>query len=808
MRHTVFAACLGLALAGPVLASPVLVGPAAARDLGPAALPVRIDTGEPFAFEADDELRIEGVVEAAGPVVVILRIDDLQSSSYASRVNAERTLPPGPFRWTVAAKGLRTSDGRTLDHTKLRRLMIFMGAGDGKVTLKRFETVQSAKLPGGAKGYALGAEKAELPAGFERILPSDPRVNGAKLFAVQRPSPDPIVASGIRGVERLQLPWPAGGARVTIWAEDPGEWELLPHPLERRIRINGRDVIAEHMTAQEWVQRRYLRSLDLEHGPADDAWTAYGRLRGEMHSVEVDVASDGVIIELAGSSADALYLSAVLIEPSGLTAGRDHVEAMRADWYRSNWPIVRADDAQLPRTTVTFSGDGSLLSGAILHAAAAPDTGAHIAVQIVSNLAIPKPNVSLSPPTANGIELTGLVWAAQQRLERRSAGDTVLALGDNMLSGATDTLPLTAGVPRTYEIWIDVPAATQPGLYKGGLVVGAASIPIELEVLPVKLPPARKPAGFYVDEAPHLTWFEEMAADRDRQAACDLEFLSRLGLTGSAPPLATPGPALGAFEADMKRASSAGVAPNWLAYAPAKRLLEKHSIEGSAAIIARLERDLQTAGIAAPLWSLADEPSNPGPGTPPLKDWIAAIRKQAPGAKLAAQLNTPKDRPLISAFDTVLLNNGYGLDLATLADAKARGADVWIYNTDRTRVTAGLWLWTSSAARYVQWHARMPTADPFDPTDGREGDVQAFLPTSSVCQAVPSVDRSMLEMAEGITDQRWLSWLAEQKTSSAKLLAQRLRDTLPSKWAAAAAFSVSDLQTMRDLIVEVSRQAQ
>ena len=430
-------------------------------------------------------------------------------------------------------------------------------------------------------------------------------------------------------------------------------------------------------------------------------------------------------------------------------------------------------------------------------------------MQVVSTLAIANPTVVLSPPTNQAIALPGLVWAGQTRLERRGAGDTVLALGNSLLSGTPERLPLVAGQPRTYEIWIDVPASTPPGLYNGGLLIGGSGqdtlVPVQVEVLPVKLPPAAKPAGFYVDEAPHLTWFDAFAGDRDRQAQCDLAFLSRLGLNGSAPPLATPTGTPGAFEADMRRAAGAGIASGWLAYAPAKRMLERDGVGGSAAMIGRLERELREGGLPPPLWSLADEPGNPGRAGASLRDWIAAIRKQAPGARIAAQLNSPKDQPLIASFDTVLLNNGYGLDKAILADAKARGADVWLYNTDRPRTSAGIWLWITSASRYVQWHARMPTADPLDPTDGREGDVSAFLPTRGVCQGVPSIDRSMLEMADGVVDQRWLAWLSEANTASAKALRQQLWDTLPSRWAAAATLSESDLQAIRSSIIEVSR---
>ena len=339
---------------------------AVARDLGTGPLPIRIDAVEPMALDAGEELQIEGVVEAASPVVVVLRIDDMQSWSYASRFNGERTLPPGPFRWTLAAKGLRAPDGRQLDHTQVRRVIFFVAAGEGNVTLRRFETVPAKPLPEGAKGYALGAVTAEFPGGFERIAPGDPRIGGGNVVAVQRPAPDPLIASGLRGIERLTLPWPAGRARVTIWAEDPGEWELLPHPLERRIRINGTDVVSERLTPEDWVQRRYLRGLDTEHGAGDDAWTAYGRLRGGMHSVEVETGADGVVIELAGSSASALYLSAVVIEPAGSKAGRNHAEALRIyprdrsaftiEARTANGPIrlapVMLDEIRIDRLTI------------------------------------------------------------------------------------------------------------------------------------------------------------------------------------------------------------------------------------------------------------------------------------------------------------------------------------------------------------------------------------------------------------------------------------------------------------------------
>ena len=135
-----------LSLLAHILLASVFAAPAVARDLGTGPLPIRIDSAEQLAFEADDELRIEGTVTAAQPVGIVLRIDDAQSSSYATRFNGERTLPPGPFRWTVPAKGLRTSGGRMLDFAQVRQLILFLGAVEGTVTVTRFVTVRAPKL--------------------------------------------------------------------------------------------------------------------------------------------------------------------------------------------------------------------------------------------------------------------------------------------------------------------------------------------------------------------------------------------------------------------------------------------------------------------------------------------------------------------------------------------------------------------------------------------------------------------------------------------------------------------------------------
>ena len=186
---------------------------------------------------------------------------------------------------------------------------------------------------------------------------------------------------------------------------------------------------------------------------------------------------------------------------------------------------------------------------------------------------------------------------------------------------------------------------------------------------------------------------------------------------------------------------------------------------------------LQRAGLPTPIWSIADEPGNPDAQAGDIMAMSATLRAGAPGIKLGAQFNNPNDLKFIDAIDTVLINDGFGIDVDHVASLRRRGRDVWLYNTGKPRFTAGLWLWFTGASHYLQWHARMPTADPYDPTDGREGDVQIFWPMPEVCAAQPDIDVNLFEMAEGLVDQRWLAWLSSRKEPEARALEAKIKRT-------------------------------
>lgn len=780
-----------------------------AIDLGTGVLPLRHTSGQAIPLDRDDELRIVGKVDTAAPLLIVLRIDDGKSHSYATRYNEERTFPPGRFEWTIPLRGLLTATGRLLDPSDLRGVYLFTsGAGAGRVFVERFGTSVAPRLPDGVRGYALGAATAPLPPGFDRIAPGDVRIESGRPVAVRRPAPDPLLANGVRGLERLRLPWAGDRARVSLWTEDPGEWELLPHALQRRIRINGSDVLSEHLSPSQWVSTRYLRGAAVEHRRGDDAWTAYGRARGGRVTSVVDVVDGAIVIELAGESAAALYLAGVVIEPAQSTVGLDHVNAWRAAWYRQTWPVVAADaeTGAPPVAVVIGSGKQEMLPVRIV---AAPGIGVRARFAVSSQMELGAARFDVEVLTLGKAVADMRVWVGVQRLERRRANDTVLSFSDNMLVAAGASLSLTANRSRTLEAWIDVPAGADAGIWHGALTItherGSMRIPVRVDVLPVNLPPVAKPAGFYLDEAPHLTWFAATRADRALQTACDLALMQSFGINGTAPALSTPQGSPSAFNSDMAAARVHGVAQPVLAYAPAKRLAGLHGLRGSASIIASTEAAFAADDRAPPVWSVADEPSNPGHSAIDLAEWLKVLRADVPRARLAAHLNAPLDIDFAHLFDVVLVNDGYGLDLARLEATRARSKDLWLYNTARPRATAGLWLWRSPASRYVQWHGRMPTADPFDPTDGREGDVQVVFPSLEPCPRQPTIHRDLLDMADGLVDQRWLLWLAQQTEDDAKALVASIRAKVPT-WGAARGLNGGDLANMRESIIEIAKR--
>ena len=775
--------------------------------LGSGVAPVRFIAGTGTRFEDDDELRVEGIIDTKAALMVLVRIDDGRSRDYGSRVNIERELQPGPFKLTVPVKGQQvTSKSRVIDHRDIRLVVFATDPHEGTVRVDKMSLERAPRLPAGAKAYALGPADAPLLGGMERLGPNDPRVKGQGIRTVRRPAPDPLVAAGLLGVEQVRLPHPPGRARVSLFTEDPGEWETLPPVLQRRIRVNGQEALATRWTPEEWLRRRYMRGAGDEHTLRDDAWTAYGSKRGDIVSIEVDVGQDGIVIDLAGTERHALYLAGVIVEPAGSSAALDHIQSLRRDWYRDNYPTGKAQVAVSDTThPVRLPAAGRTGAIAPARAAAAAGTGVRLRLAVTAEAAMAQPRIAVEAPRLDGQALGMQVWAGQRRLALLGS----LQLDDQRMVADVSALPIGTEAPRHYEVWITVPETAAAGIHRGAIVFGAGPeagrVPVEIEVLPTRLPAAGKPAGFYMNQAHYLSWFPDLKAQRGRQLVCDYDLLRSFATLGTVPESTDVETGdLALFAADMISAQRGGVAPGWLVY---QSFWERRI--GAAAMARRMQaasRVLAEAGVPQPVWSVADEPSNVDISSGGFPALVKELRALAPGMRLGGHLNAREDAKFVPLLDVPIINSGFGLDAGTIDKLAADGKTVWIYNTGgHARLSAGVWLWRTKAQRYIQWHARGVVADPFDPLDGRERDHQMIYPSAQVCPQQPDIDRELLRMAEGVVDQRWLAWLDAQRGAEAIALARDLRQRSGDTWAQATRFTAADLDAIRARIVALAR---
>lgn len=744
------------------------------------------------------ELILRGTNREATPRLVVLRIDDRPGPDYANRVNAERMVPPGPFTLRLRLALLATPRGRLLDLGSLRQAIAFVPEG-ARIELGALTLDAPPGLPAGVHGWSFAPPGGAPLAGFDAIQPGDPRVSGPNPQALRRPGEDAVLARGIRGITRFATPLPAGDWRVTLWTEDPGEWETLPPIVEHRIRVNGQDFWALRRSPEDWVRQRYLAGRDIEPGRDDAPWASLGARRGGQVQGVISVGEDGLVVELAGHPHAATYLAAITAEPAGAEpAAVAAVEAIRAERFAESWPVLsRPEATRGPTLTVMAATPRAVTapSGLLALRFSATGPGAMPLMPEMSWDGVPLP--------------ADLLWGHWRW--RRPAPETPgMVLSAAHLRADLDALTLPDGLARELVVLVRVPPDAPAGPRRLRLALAGAgqkaTAEVAVEVLPLQRPTPPQRLGVWLDVAPQYTALPELRPMAREQSVCDLETLAGLGFTAIAPPLATPLDAESQADfLDDLRAAEARFPQPILAYAPLRRLNEALGPRDAALALRRLEATIRAAGLTPPVWTIADEPV--AGGTDATSRALAlAIREAGSEARLSGHLNDPADARLAPLFALATVNQRYGADAADLARLRAAGVAPWLYNMPRLRLAGGFYLWRSGAEGLVQWHARMPTADAFDPTDGREGDVQFLWPPVTPC-APPDLDADLLELAEAGEDLRWLAWLeANRAKPEAAALLARLRREVPANWAAAAALPPGATAAWRAAIEALARR--
>lgn len=766
-------------------------------------------------FGQQDILVIKGINPNAKPQLLVIRIDDDNSHDYYSRTNLERKVDAGPFELRISALGLKRENKQLLDINNLRKLFVFNDDGSSKkntqekiksIKIDSISIQQSEALPKFVRAYDFGSEFSEVLEGTVQIsLPfNNKSYSEIQLFGqmqeVERPGPDPWIRDGIAGIEELRMPLEKGFWRIVIFREDIGEWENLPRQMDLSLAINGIEQQQKLSinSASQWYQQHYLKFYN--EVAKKDPWQDIVRHRGLVQSFDFEQGSEQLSVTLLGDSPQQRYISGIILQKldkkvfQAETNALNIVNTRREEYFRQHWLvedekiIISNNDKKALRLA---KGEGRLVEFNI------------------------KLEANVKPSWNSMFSESGGYLEVRQAIPRWHRQGNALHLKKRFTHlTELNKVEIAKGIYKI-SIWLQAGEQQIAGHYDLKVLFKSTNnkiikeLVVDIEVLDMTLPNNTQKVGIYLDHSPHLSFFKQWKPLQLAQVYCDLNYLDRLDLRALAPPLLTPTEDnMKAWDNELKLYREFYGHADLLAYTPYKRLKE-------VLPTAALQQKMSKLAVSRPkginvYWSIADEVLADN-----MKDVVEdaeQLHSANQFAKTAGHLNDKSQKALIDHLDLVLINHGFGVNTEEIADIHSMiGTNgesekrVWLYNMPNLRLAAGAFLWHSKADGYVQWHGRMPTANPYDPTDGREADYQFFYPQPRACESLPDVDLALFELAVGQYELRWLLWLEQQQGEEAENLRERIEETLEETWLQAEKTNASQLDDWFKQIIDLAQ---
>lgn len=756
-----------------------------------------------------DMLVIKGVNPNSRAQLLVIRIDDENSHDYYSRANLERQVPSGEFELRISALGLKKENKQPLDIRHLKKIFVFNGGELPKTSIEisSISIEKTRSLPDFVHAYDFGGrESGVLEGAIQVTLAVNKQLDsGIELFGqmreIERPGPDPWIRDGIAGIEELRMPLDKGFWRIVIFREDIGEWENLPRQMDLRLSINGIEQPEKNSmkTASQWYQQQYLKFYD--HTAKEDPWQDIIRHRGLVQSYDFEQSSEPLSIQLLGDSPQQRFISGIILQKledgiyQSVSNGLDLVNARREHYFHQHWLVedkkLSINNNKIHKQSLRLAkGEGQLIEFDIqLEADSKPDwqsTFSDMGGYLEVRKALPR-------------------WSRQGSALHISKGFTHLT--------ALKTSILANGNYRI-SIWLQAGNNQDAGQYDFKLgfktkdAVIIQQLAVTIEVLDLVLPTNQQQVGIYLDHSPHLGFFKQWQSLQLAQVYCDLNYLDRLNLRALAPPLVTPTENnIQAWQQEIALYYDFYGTTDLLAYTPYKRLKKIFQKD----VLQQKMAELVDKNQPGPeiYWSIADESLEQHSV---VKQDAQQLHSANQFAKTAGHLNDKSQKGLIEHLDLVLINHGFGIDVEEIAEMhKIKNAKnntnkrIWLYNMPNRRLAAGAFLWRSRADGYVQWHGRMPTANPYDPTDGREADYQFFYPQPRACEALPDVDRGLFELAMGQYELRWLIWLEQQQGEDAVVLKNSIEQQLGQTWQQAVKTKAHQLDHWHKQIINLAQ---
>lgn len=740
-------------------------------------------------FEA---LRADLFSAAETPLHYCIRIDDAASTDYGSRYNGDFVLAPGANRIDLPLTGLRTGDGkRDLDLKRVRRLIIFTSRLRTPVTLfiDHLRLVREDLSPGFAPfwNFDFGPVDSPVFPGFTGVTP-ETVYSKERGFGFLRPGanfrdrkhPDELVGDWVEGRSPFRLDAPNGEYECWLMIEDAGYWEWYPHFRRRTVTANGKTVVEEENEPKSFFRDKFFRHLDTEDRPGEDIWQTYivPRYRPQVFPVLVKEGKIELAFDPPGQQV--CTPSALVVYPISRQAeGRKWLEALdvrRRERFRQAWqevPHVPRGTAPPPSKVVPapvgvaavdpnappYPNDRvmGVQDPKMLSVSGCPGETLDVAVAVWPREATTWYEVSVSDLEGEGARRipassVRVRWV-EYKIKRLGAASHTYEVRPELLRNPP--IPGTAtGVPRTIRLSLKVPPGTPPGAYAGKVRLspspsGAFTVPFVCTVRPFALSEIKDRAlGMYYYHPSFYSWFEETRAKAADDLAACLADQREHGMTsvGTFEDL----DALPAFLAAYRKAGFTGT----LSLMPGGSGSTSLDMRSYQALIAGV-RDACAKGGVPVVLNLLDEPSN--------VDGIGRLRglelvqwaRGVTGVTLSGDINHPGDEAFFSCLTHPTFNDGLGINGGTIAKARAAGAEPWLYNCGKNRLSWGWYLDKMDIRGRFEFAYQVGQVDPYYDLDARESDINAAYPGPE--GPIPAVWWERIR--EGVTDLRYATTL-------------------------------------------------
>ena len=375
------------------------------------------------------------------------------------------------------------------------------------------------------------------------------------------------------------------------------------------------------------------------------------------------------------------------------------------------------------------------------------------------------------------------------------------------------------GKGLTRGFWVDLhtPADAEPGFYDGDLTLTAkdvnAKLPVQVRVLPLRLPRAKLRAGVYAGDLGGTTFRHFRTLRRmPREEICHvlrarMQFLADQGFTGifdSLPwwPAEWKDGEVMATETWEQWQDIFATAksipnfsdrifcyyvggpqlfrkcPHWLSRGSIHKMeiddirFSEEAIQEMTQMAQWLYEQIRTNDYPELVFYVQDELGNHGAkGARYGRELLKAmnhIRKQVPGGfrTCISALSVAIAREYLDEADIVIPNRAYPVTPETITELRDHGCTLGLYNMGATRFSYGFYPWRVGAILRAQWSFTY---------DGDRSDPYVALPAgarvSCDCRYTPDWDVlpsiGMLVQREGVDDYRYIQ-LLEERLASAK----------------------------------------